>query len=278
LDIGTTQLLAGASSRLPLTLRSGADLTNVTLAIRLEGDRLTNVLLGELAGGVGSAEWVQTETNRFNARFASQPGGALQGDFPLAALTFDTFADAPSAVVGVMGGPLLGGRASSSLVSTGQAGAGRVFVIGREPILDAERTGGDLRVTLYAPAGRRYAVQGASGLGGTNTWRSLRVVEAAALRTELDAWSMETTGNSFFRVEEIAGGGTVLVISTSQGDGVVEWPADCVGCVLEESPRLGADAEWNDSPLPVETAGDLRRVIVPAGNGERFFRLRLPAD
>lgn len=54
----------------------------------------------------------------------------------------------------------------------------------------------------------------------------------------------------------------------------VSWPA-ATTFVLQENPTL-ANSSWVDVAGPYQSSGDERFILVPATQGDRFYRLRLP--
>ena len=196
-DIGSTQLLATASADVPFLLQSGLDLTNVQWVLAMDNDRLENLTLQNLAAQVGAAELSPLSSNRYFARFASQSGAVLQGNLLLARAVFGTGTNTHSAIVRVEVESLTGARGSSTAPVNSAGGFGRVFVVGREPILDARITTGQFRLTVLGEVGSGYE------LGySTNLMQSNWPVVLGGTQTNLaqDVSIPTTLPRAFYRV------------------------------------------------------------------------------
>jgi hypothetical protein len=269
--IGTTHLLPGVPGSVPLTLRSGADLTNVHLVLTVSGDRLGDLELQQIAPGIGGANFQQLGSNRFDLRLASGPGELLQGELVLAQLAFTTVSNEHSAVASLQAESLTGQRASSTQPIVGQSDPGRVFLIGREPILDVRpATNRQLTLVLFARTDRRYVLERGTGLDGTNFWTYAGLMQPLALRTELAprpmSWPME-----YFRAYVVPGSELTIRVETNVV--VVEWPLDCGTCVLEESAQVGPGAIWLPSATQAQVVNGRWRVTLAVNQSARFYRL-----
>ena len=79
-----------------------------------------------------------------------------------------------------------GVRAASASSLNGRAGSGRVFVVGREPILDGTRVANNqIALVLYAPPGGRYTLEHSTDLADTAAWTFDGFVDTASLKTTL---------------------------------------------------------------------------------------------
>ena len=67
-------------------------------------------------------------------------------------------------------------------------------------------------------------------------------------------------------------GDTSVFIVITGADAVVTWTPGSVGFVLEATPSLGLDANWQ----PVNPAPTEPRFVAPLNGGPQFFRLRRP--
>jgi hypothetical protein len=274
LSIGSTAVLTGAGASVPLRLQSGVDLTSLHLVFAVSSDRLTNFNLSGLAPEVGSANFIALGSNRFEIRFDSRTDALLQGNLTLAQFGFLTVSNEHSAVSTLRGESLTGQRAVSPLSVTGQAGLGRVFVVGQEPILDAAfGTNRQLALTLYALPGEQYALERDSALGDANLWTFDSFVSATDLRTDLPLRPMSNPAE-FFRVSRAPAG--ALGIRLEAGQVVIEWSLDCTGCVLEESGLVGPGSVWTPSTAQPQSVSGRYRVQLAQSGSTRFFRLAVP--
>jgi hypothetical protein len=229
--------------------------------------------LTDPAAAVGAANLTALGSNRFQIQMEAQSGAFLQGQFVLARLGFMTVSNEHSAIVTLTGENLMGSRASSTMPLEGAANLGRVFVVGQEPILDGSPASDrQLALTLYARPGEKYTLERQSGIvpGG---WMFDSLVTTENLRTELPLRPAESPVE-FFRAYLVSG--DFLSIRFDNGQVVIEWPAACNACVLEESGELGANANWVESAMqPVEINGR-QQVMLALPAVQRFYRLARP--
>jgi hypothetical protein len=198
-NIGTTQLLASASADVPLSLQSGLDLTNVQWVLAINNDRMENLALQNLASQVGAAELLPLGSNQYSARFASRSDAVLQGNLQLARLAFDTGTNTHSAVAQLAVQSLTGSRVSSIAPVNSAGGAGRVFIVGVEPVLDSRATNGQFRIALYGKPGSSYQLTYVTNLFESDWQLALRtpqtnLVQEVGVPTALP--------KAFYRAEE----------------------------------------------------------------------------
>ncbi len=268
---GTTAALPNTAGSVALQLDSGATLEQVLFTFGIGGDRLTDIQLTDLAPQVGAADLVPLGGGRYRATFNSRSGEWLQGNFPLARLSFNVTPSSNSSVVNIRGESLTGVRIDG-LTATGQGGAGRVFVVGVEPMLDIEDLDEQVGLTLYAVPGKAWLIEQRDAFGSSGPWSLLATVIPTALRTDLPPRPAVAPGE-FFRAR--SGDDPGLVNILWENDQVVmEWSLDCVGCVLLQSPVIGPGAVWTPTETQPQVVGDRYRVTLPAGGQTLFLRLQ----
>ncbi|MBE0545906.1 MAG: pre-peptidase C-terminal domain-containing protein, partial [Verrucomicrobia bacterium] len=276
LGIGTTAIWSNGVGNVALTLQSGIDLNQLQLVLAVGGGRLTNLNLSGLAPQIGSANLIPLGADRFNVQFDKQSGALLQGNLTLGQLGFAAVPHESSAIAELRGESLQGVRADSLQTVDGQAGLGRVFIVGREPILDAAPAGaGEVALTLYGHPGKVYTLEHTTGLGGAISWGFDSLVTATGLRTDLPL--RPASGPiKFFRALEGTVGVT-LTIRLEGGQVVLEWPLECAECVLEQSPALtGPAAVWTNTPGQPTVVNGRYRVALPVSGERLYLRLAMP--
>jgi len=157
LSLGSTAILTNDAGSVPLTLQSGVELNQLDLLLHVAGRHLTNLQLTSLAPQVGAANFLPLGDDRYQIQFQRHPQGSWQGTVPLARLAFAAVPGNQSAVATLRGEDLTGTRTDAP-TANGQAGVGRVFIVGPEPILDLARSNQMAALTLYALPGRSYAI------------------------------------------------------------------------------------------------------------------------
>jgi hypothetical protein len=68
-------------------------------------------------------------------------------------------------------------------------------------------------------------------------------------------------------------GAPLLTITPSGANVIISWPCPSTGFVLQENPDLGP-ANWVSLPPTNSDNGSTKGVVVPAGPGNRFYRLK----
>ncbi|MBI5386506.1 MAG: DUF11 domain-containing protein, partial [Verrucomicrobia bacterium] len=273
LSVGTTNLFAGESSFVPLRLNAGTDLTNVSWLIETDFACLTNFSLQSLAPQVAVTE-VRLGSNQLALRCESWPGAALQGQFQLARLAFDALPVEHSAIVPLRASALTGGRDGTPPALRGAVISGRVFLVGREPLLDAAlATNGARWFTLYGQMGRRYVIEASTNLLLPDGWGEVSLVQLSAPH-EIVGPVAPVAPAVFYRAREVAG--LALSIQQQAGTVFIEWPSACADCRLEETAQLGSGTNWTRCAVQPVLRDGKYGVELPHAGTARFFRLAGP--
>jgi uncharacterized repeat protein (TIGR01451 family) len=81
--------------------------------------------------------------------------------------------------------------------------------------------------------------------------------------------------DEFFRLRAMVAGFPQLSLSRVGNDLVIVWSAYATGYVLERAPNLPPPITWTTVTVPAPVAvGDQKRVTLPIGSGNEFFRLK----
>jgi subtilase family serine protease len=286
LGIGSTAVVSPGSAvspppantgSVPLLLSSGVDLKDLRMEVTISGERLTNWTLTGLSPEVAFANILPSaEPGRFSVEFQSRADSILQGNLALAQLGFGILTNEHSAVVHLRGDHVQGHRENSGQPVRGAAGAGRVFVVGKEPILDLSPVSGEqVALLIYALPGARYAIE-RSAVSGFGVWEFETFVDALELRTDLPLRDNKP-GGEFFRAYLVEDSASLLTIRLEGGLVIVEWSTDCHGCVLQSASALSsAPGAWTNEQATVLQVDGRNRVVFPAGSGSKFLRLSVP--
>ena len=273
LGIGTTNVLAGAGAVVPLSLEAGLDLTEVSFALEANSDRLTNGALRTAPDLVATAALTHGVSNRYAVRFTSLLEVFPEGQLGWGQLAFETRPDEHSAIVTLTATGLTGLTSGGQSVGGGAVTPGRVFILGREPILDLPATPDAARtLLLYGLPGRSYLLLAATNLGTAVPWRPVSRVDLTTTSASVPLPPLSGP-TLFYRVCEWPAGALSLRRVSNQI--ILEWPATCAGCQLQQSPRVGPEAVWTPTLPPTLTAGRYQ-VALPTPAGTRFYRLLLP--
>jgi len=272
--LGKTNVTAHASSSVPIALLSNTDLTNVSFQVEFPVMRLQNLTLEPLLSQIGTAAISPISANRASVQLSATPGQILPGGKELARLHFTADGLDNSAVVPLRVTDLAGVRASGDVLLNATAQGGRVFLVGREPLLDASvAANGSRELILYGPVLHTYEIQYRTSLSPGSAWTKLATVSMTkdwALLPPPDSGSQTI----FYRALEIIAGQPMFTVSPGPGaswtislhaePGKTYW--------LESQPNLGTGTWSRESKItlqnPVQALDGLIRI-----DGVRFFRV-----
>jgi hypothetical protein len=154
-----------------------------------------------------------------------------------------------------------------------RVGDGRVFMIGREPIVDAMASSNQTRfLVLYGHPNRRYAIEYATNLMASAIWVPFEEVDLQSSRAVL-AGLPASLPTIFYRAKEV---GLIAPFGIQRaGDGlIIEWSETMGNCVLEESASLNTLSTWSSVSGIPQVAEGKYRVALSITAGNKFFRLR----
>lgn len=272
-SVGTTNLLAGEVGFVPLGLVAGVPLTNVSFILTADEAVLTNLVLQPRAPELSASSLERVAANLYRLTFTTQPGNPLRGTQEVARLSFIAPPREDSAIVQLGPGEVLGIGADGTVYDNGTGEQGRVFVIGRQPIVaDLERSAGNAALTLYGQPGQTYLIESTPALGGTAWHREIRLVLSNTwMRVSLP---VAADAMGFYRAVEASDAGS-LTARLEPGRLILEWRVARPNCSVEETSHLGAPSGWTVvTNATVELTNGLARVHLLPTSGTRFYRLR----
>ena len=159
LGIGAASLRAGESVSLPITLNASS-ITNVAFLLDLPTDRFRSLSLQAVSPLSYSASLQPISSNTVRVELAALPGQTLQGNRQVALLNFVTASNQSSAFVPVSPRALRGLNFDGTPVNVLAARAGRLVIVGEEPLLEALRaSGGNRSLALYGKPWASYAIE-----------------------------------------------------------------------------------------------------------------------
>jgi hypothetical protein len=161
-SLGRLVLLAGDSGRVPVHLISSVALTNFSMSVEAPLDRLTNLWLEPIVPEICSAtlEPPAAEGDRYWLDLATCPSQWLIGTQQVAWLHFTTVPDQSSAFVTLALDNIVGQSADGTAVRNFASQAGRIVVVGEEPLLEAFLPeDGEPALYVYARPGETVVVE-----------------------------------------------------------------------------------------------------------------------
>ncbi len=269
-SIGSTNLFVGESNSVPLAVASGVELRELSFLLETDPSRLGSLAVHPLAVEVGSVSFQPLNASQSQVQLIAGNTASLEGAGLLARLEFVSLSNEHSAIVPLRALNVQGRQADGNLLADPSVGSGRVFIVGREPILDAAlRTNGMRVVTLYGHPSRYYVIESRTNLLA-GPWNPV-----AAFDLTNPVWPLEDIGNSepnvFFRAVEFAR--SSLKVRLNGGQVVISWPASSGTCVLEQTGSLTPPVVWSPVTETAQVVGD-DSVVSLAGSGDKFYRLR----
>jgi hypothetical protein len=163
---GSTNVLVGGSSSVPLTLVGDPTATQITFALDIAAGRLGSLALQSLGADVVSASLAPDVGDRSLVQF-TLTGTAVDSTRSLAQLSFAALPNVHSAIV-----PLnltnLAGQASGIAYTNTLAVGGTVILIGAEPVVWGNNPPSTL--TVFGQPGVTYSLDTAPGLEPPITW------------------------------------------------------------------------------------------------------------
>ena len=175
-SIGKTNVLAGQSGQLPISLNTGWQLTNLTFSIDTDPTRLGNFTVAPLAAGLSSATLAPAGAGHLLLNFVADPLQPLALNAQLARLDFTTGTNTHSAFVPLTVQDIQGRRLTGETVTNAASVPGQVVYIATEPLLEAWLgTSSKRKLTLYGRPGASYELDYNTNLLGSNWqfgWRT----------------------------------------------------------------------------------------------------------
>ncbi len=194
LQVGTTILDAGQPGSIPLGLVAGQPLSRVTFTLPPLGPTITNLSLAQLSPGISGAQLQALPDGTSTATFFTDPGFVLDGELDLARFTFDTQPNV-SELVRITPREVVGTDASGSRTLRGTANAGRIIVIGSQPVIEATKPD---ELMLYGRLGQFYTVETSASLNPGAYWSGLGPYPIFSQSTRLQL--VPVAGDRFVRL------------------------------------------------------------------------------
>ncbi len=163
--IGSTVLRAGQSTNIPLTIFSSVAITNPFFALEYPAGRVTGFALSNLNPAVGSAFLQNVAATQSVVFLTNAFGQSLLGTQQVARLNFVATTNQTSAFIPIFATDLQAKRLDGTNLFSLADGAGRIVVIGEEPLLEAAYlSNGTVRLILYGPPGSTVRVDSTTQL------------------------------------------------------------------------------------------------------------------
>jgi hypothetical protein len=174
LSIGSDAVLAGGMGVIPIQLNAGTSLTNVQFVLNLPVNDFVTFFIEDDPSLVASTQFRFISPTSLQMGFTAMPGQTFLGSQQIAQLSFLTVSSQSSSFVQLVPQSLQGVNADGSRPTNLLAGAGRLVIIGSQPLLDSTLTSHGVRnLVLYGIPGDSYQIQYSVNLAQADAWSNL---------------------------------------------------------------------------------------------------------
>jgi hypothetical protein len=172
LSVGSTIMRAGNTGAVTLTFNASVPVRQLTAQLQLPTDRLASLALSNFPAAIANATITSNSPTTATLQVNLQAGQTLQGALSLGQLWFRAVSNQTSAFLPVrIANPVLT-KLDNSSVSNVLSQAGRIVMIGEQPLMESiAEAGGSRRLTIYGKPWSGYALEYNSDLRNTNGWR-----------------------------------------------------------------------------------------------------------
>jgi subtilase family serine protease len=176
LSLGATNLYAGETNDVLVTLNSSLELSEVVFDLEAPDARLTHWTLSPTSSELNDLTLSGLGADRYRVSLVLKPAEMVSGSRALARLGFAAVRNAGSAIVPLRVANLVGVQAAGQPVANWAASDGRVIVVDRQPLVDAGHgAAGQLSLVLYGLTNTTYVLQASPELelpqwSDTLTW------------------------------------------------------------------------------------------------------------
>lgn len=205
LSLGATNVTVGQSARMPIGLVASAGLTNLTLQVNWDGQRLCHPVLVAAQPAVDCAT-IEECADHLRLRVASLDGQTLPGSCLLAWLDFEARPGQPSGYASLEVQTAQASKPDGEVYANYFSDGGAVTIVNPQPALRSDLGGATGRcLTVIALPGGTYEVQSATCLWPEAAWSPLFTYTQTNLvqSLELDA----TNPVIFFRLVQPSAAG-----------------------------------------------------------------------
>jgi len=276
LSLGSTNVLVGKNASVPVALQSSLPLTNITAILQVPAANLTNLTLLGASPEVLSTLLQPLGANLYSLNLVLNPALSPGNLRTLAQLGFLASPQTHSTIVPLVLPQLSGTQTDGSAASKPGTGNGRVFVIGREPLLDAWLgSNASRKLTLYGKPGASYELDYTTNLPG-GRWQFGWHLPMSNTFAAFDANS--SLPQVFYRAAEFSANPPILELNSSAPTNLVLliYGQSGTNYLIMTGTNLADTANW--TPLVGFSLTNSFQFINAGGatNRQQFFRAKRP--
>ena len=257
---------------MPVSLNAGLDLALVQFNLEASADRLTNLVMGTLAGEVTSVTLIPVGPNQAQVRFNLNGSGPVANSRTLGLLNFFATTNGGSAIVPLHLSALSAQTIGGATVNLGAGNDGRVIIVGRQPVLTMQNPPSPL-LTLYGVPGASYVIECRTNLA-SSAWTTWQGLTLNGTSTQLPI--VASQAGAFYRAYEMSGKSSRLVAS-QDGSSISLLLLGTAGTSLQlqTSTNLGSPNWQNLSSFNLTNSFQVL-TLTNDGSKARFYRLFAP--
>jgi CARDB/Immunoglobulin I-set domain len=176
LSFGSTNLLVGQTSSVPVVLQSDLPLTNITALLQASSAYLTGLTLQPASPETVATLLQPLGTNQYALSLTLNPALSTGNTRTLAQLGFAAVLQPNSAIVPLVVTQPSGVQANGQVAAKPGSANGRVIIVGNQPVLDLESGAAaptNLLLVLYGAYGSNYVITTGTNLANPGTWTPL---------------------------------------------------------------------------------------------------------
>jgi hypothetical protein len=180
-SVGSSVVQAGQSTCVPVTLFTTVGLTNLNFTLDCPAGFLTNWSITSTNSAIASATVQMTNAYQPQFSFGVQSGSVLQGATVLGSVCLDALPGS-SAFVPLLVSNFSGTTSNNAPETLSATQAGRVVLIGNQPLLEAAiGTNSHRLLMLYGNPGVSYDLLSTTNIANANSWSTLGSVTLTQL-------------------------------------------------------------------------------------------------
>ena len=196
-QVGSGFVMAGSSGSAPVNILATAPVTNLSFTLDFPTNRLVNWFVSPSNAAIGAIAVRNVSATQTVFTVGAKNGQSLVGSFVLGSLTFGA-TPGSSAFVPLTFDAFAATEANQNSVPTTLGEAGRIIILGPEPLLEAHLTNGVRSLVLYGIPGNSYQIQSSTNLRSRTNWINLARTPMTEFTTVIPNLSASAKG-TFYR-------------------------------------------------------------------------------
>lgn len=214
-NVGSGVFRTGETNDLAIELNS-SPLADFSMNISLPEGRFDKLALKAARGQIDptTLSIVKSSGTNYTLSFRAAAGGSISGQGPVVTLSFVS-TNHTSAFVLVRPSAIVARKADQASIPPLLATAGRMVLVGNEPLVEATTESSGRKLTLYGRLWASFEIQGSSDMAGTGNWKLVERVPMTNLVYSIS--NLNTNERTqFFRALEFVADPPLLELSATR--------------------------------------------------------------